>query len=136
MRSRNGNRSFVFSALALIAILPPLNADDYYIGYRLSAHNAYIINESLWVSKAMQPCPLPKNISLTLLKNHVNESLESILKREQITFLEFAATEELRIKSNEAYSTHRIQNLNTLIIPTRCYAVEFNDDSVTITPTH
>ena len=136
MRSRNGNRSFVFSSLALIAILSSLNADDYYIGYRLSAHNAYIVHESLWVSKAMQPCPHTKNISLTLVKNHPNESLESLLKRQQIPFLEFAAAEELRIKSNDTHTSYRTQTLNTLTIPTRCYAVEFNDDSVTITPTH
>jgi hypothetical protein len=84
----------------------------------------------------MRPCSSPKTLTLTLVKQHSDESLESILKREQIPFLEFAAAQELRIKSNDTHTPHRIQTLNTLSIPTRCYAVEFNDDSVTITPTH
>ncbi|MDP3292915.1 MAG: hypothetical protein Q8M43_12880 [Sulfuricurvum sp.] len=58
-----------------------------------------------------------------------------MLKREQTQFLEFAATSELRVKSNDTFSASQSQTLNSLTIPTRCYAVEFNDESVTITAT-
>lgn len=134
MRSRNGNRPFLFTYLAITATFA-FGADNYYIGYRLTAKNTQAINETLSVSKAMQPCQ-PFNQSSTItLKRTNNESLQTLLKREQTSFLEFAASNELRIKSNDNFTLTNPQTLSSLTLPTRCYAVEFNDESVTITAT-
>ncbi|HLD23290.1 MAG TPA: hypothetical protein VJA83_05055 [Sulfuricurvum sp.] len=134
MRSRNGNFPFLFTSLALISTLS-CGADNYYIGYRLTAKNTQAINETLTVSKAMQPCLTYPHSSLIVFKRNCDETLETLLKREQTRFLEFAATGELRIKSNDTFGTSHLQTLNSLTLPSRCYAVEFNDESVTITST-
>ncbi|HEX5329480.1 hypothetical protein [Sulfuricurvum sp.] len=134
MRSRNGNRPFVFTNLALIATLS-FGADNYYIGYRFAAKNTQAINETLWVSKAMKPCGKLTDSPLLLLQRSPNERLESLLEREQSKFVEFAAAQELRIKSNDTFSPSQSQTLNSLTLPTRCYAVEFNNESVTIAAT-
>ena len=135
MRSRNGNRPFIFTYLTVITTLS-LGADNYYyIGYRLTSKNTQPINETLTVSKAMQPCTLFHPSSAITLERKTNENLQTLLQREQNLFLEFAATNELRIKSNDTFTLTNTQTLNSLTLPTRCYAVEFNDESVTITAT-
>jgi len=134
VRSRNGNFSFLFTSLTLITTLC-IGADNYYIGYRVTAKNTQAINETLWVSKAMQPCMSHQNGPLIVFKRTLNETLDSVLKREQTPFLEFASTGEFRVKSNDTFGSSHIQTLNSLTLPSRCYAVEFNDESVTITAT-
>lgn len=134
MRSRNGNFPFLLTSLALSCTIA-FGADNYYIGYRLTAKNTQAIYETLTVSKAMRPCHSENFSSVIILKRFPLESLESILKREQTAFLEFAASDELRVKSNDSVTSAQIQTLNSLTLPTKCYAVEFNDESVTITAT-
>ncbi len=134
MRSRNGNRSFLFTFLA-ISTTVSFGADHYYIGYRLTSKNTQPIYETLSVSKAMQPChPFTPSDSITLNRLDL-ENLQTTLRREQTAFLEFAASHELHIKSNDTFRTINPQTLNSLTLPTYCYAVEFNDESVTITAT-
>ncbi len=130
MRSRNGNRPFVFTSLALITTLCA-GADHYYIGYRLTTKNAQPIEEHFTLSKAMQPCSKYTNFPLTLPRLY-DEPLETLLTREQTRFIEYATEHEIRLKSNESFSSANIKSLQTLTLPTRCYAVEFNDHSVTI----
>lgn len=134
MRSRNGNFPFLFSGFTLIFTLA-IKADDYYIGYRLTAKNTQAINETLSVSKAMQPCGSLDNSALLVLKHTPDETLETVLKREETTFLEFASYQELHLKSNDRFSASTVHSLNSLTLPTKCYAVEFNNESVTITAT-
>ncbi len=135
MRSRNGNFPFLFSGFTLICALA-IQADDYYIGYRLTAKNTQAINETLSVSKAMKPCGSFFNDSPKLiLKRSPDERLESILEREENSFLEFAASGELHIKSNDTFGAFQAKTLNSLTLPTKCYAVEFNNESVTIAAT-
>lgn len=134
MRSRNGNHSFLFTSLTLITTLQ-LYADNYYIGYRLTAKNTQAINETLSISKAMKPCGPLDNSAILVLKHKPDEKLENTLKQEENAFLEFAAYQELRIKSNDVLISSHAQTLNSLTLPTKCYAVEFNNESVTITAT-
>lgn len=134
MRSRNGNCPFVFSSLALITTLC-FGADNYYIGYRFTAKNSQAINETLSISKAMKPCTPFNNSHLLILKRYQDEKLETLLEREQSAFVEFAASQELRVKSNDSFGLAQNQTLDSLTLPTRCYAVEFNNESVTISPT-
>ena len=134
MRSRNGNCPFVFTNLALIATLCA-GADNYYIGYRFAAKNTQAINETLWVSKAMKPCNRETELPILILHRKAEEKLETTLQREQSAFVEFAAAQELRIKSSDTLNQSQLQTLNALTLPTRCYAVEFNNESVTIAAT-
>jgi hypothetical protein len=134
VRSRNGNSPFIFTHLALIATLS-FGADHYYIGYRFTAKNTQAINEKLSVSKAMQPCSKQTELPVLVLKRHPNEPFESVLGREENQFLDFASAQELRIKSNESFTPQHMEIQNSLTLPTRCYAVEFNNESVTITAT-
>jgi len=80
----------------------------------------------------MLPCPHYPKISL-ILEREENESIESLLKRERTLFLEYASTQPIQLKSNETFSTNDMKSLQTLTLPTQCYAVEFNDRLVTIT---
>ncbi len=134
MRSRNGNCPFIFSSLALITTLCT-GADNYYIGYRFTAKNSQAINETLSISKAMKPCDPSNDSPVLILKRIPNETLETLLEREQSAFVEFAASQELRIKNNDTSTKYQDQSLNSLTLPTRCYAVEFNNESVTIAAT-
>ncbi|MDD2949995.1 MAG: hypothetical protein PHU29_04340 [Sulfuricurvum sp.] len=86
MRSRNGNRPFVFTSLTLISILS-YGAENYYIGYRLTTKNAQPIEETFSLSKAMQPCPKNHGSALSL-QRHDDESLEMVLNRDRTLFLE------------------------------------------------
>lgn len=133
MRSRDGNRPFVFTACTLI-LTGYLIADDFYIGYRLTSKDIQPYNETLLVSKAMQPCDLANNPFQITLERNKDESLNQILLREQSAFLDFASFQALHVKSND-HLTSSIHTLTSLTVPIRCYAVEFNDDSVTITST-
>lgn len=134
MRSRNGNRPFLLSSLTLISSLT-LWGEDYYIGYRFAAKDTLAFHETLSVAKAMRPCTSLKNPPTLTLKRLPNESLEKLLSREPSEFLAFASDNEVRIKSNQASHSAALFTLDSLTYPTRCYAVEFNDEFVTITPT-
>jgi hypothetical protein len=83
----------------------------------------------------MQPCISHQNGPLIIFKRAFDETLESVLNREQTQFLEFASTGEFRVKSNDTFGSTHAHTLNSLTLPSRCYAVEFNDESVTITAT-
>jgi hypothetical protein len=135
VRSRNGNLPFLLTSLTLVTTLFG-GSDDYYIGYRLTAKNTQAINETLTVSKAMRPCNAHPNGPKIIFNRTLDEPLEKVLKREQTPFLEFAASNELHIKSNETFGSSYTQTLNSLTLLVRCYAVEFNDELVTITATN
>lgn len=134
MRSRNGNRPIVYAICALTAAIS-LKADDYLIGYRLTTLNAQSIQESLDISKAMMPCPLERAAPLTLNRNP-DESIDALLNRERTLFVEYAAVQAMRLKSNETINDTHVKSSQTLTLPTKCYAVEFNDRLVTISLLH
>jgi hypothetical protein len=131
VRSRNGNRPFIYAICAITATISLL-ADDYLIGYRLTTRNAQSVQESLAVSKAMMPCAQHQSDSLTLTREY-NEPLSAVLNHNKTLFLEYASAQEMRLKSNDTLLGTDIKTLQTLTLPTRCYAVEFNNRSVTIT---
>jgi hypothetical protein len=135
VRSRNGNRPLLFTSFILSSALC-FGTESYYIGYRFTVKNTQAYNETLSVSKAMQPCQVTTApLQRIVLQRIGNESFESLLNREKSLFIEFALPMEIRIKSNDTLHTHSLQSLNSLTLPTKCYAVEFNDEFVTITAT-
>lgn len=79
----------------------------------------------------MIPCPGKQDRPLTLIREN-NESLDTLLVRDLTLFLEYSAMQEMRLKSNETLINTHIKTLQTLTVPTQCYAVEFNDRFVTI----
>lgn len=87
------------------------------------------MREELTLSKAMKPCSDTIKSSL-ILTRAPRESLEALLERQRSEFLEYAAA--FRLKSNQHLQNSQITSLQTLTLPTKCYAVEFNDDFVTI----
>ncbi len=134
VRSRNGNFPLLLTSVGLTFSLS-LSAEDYYIGYRFSTQNVIPVHETLLVSKAMRPCSISDASALTLTKNRHDEPLRSLLQRNLSAWIEFTASHPLRIKNNEAWHDSHPRLHTSLVIPTRCYAVEFNNESVTITPT-
>lgn len=80
----------------------------------------------------MQPCMghSGDSLELDLLPG---EPLGAALGRGKERFIDFASSNELRIASTEHIVSGHIRSRQILTVPTRCYAVEFNDASVTIT---
>jgi len=130
VRSRNGNRPVLYTGIALISTLC-FGADHYYVGYRLTTQNSLPVHETFDISKAMRPCDGSLSRELVLLRR-TQEPLKEVLERGKSTFVEYALSETGRIKSDTRSSQAQIRTQETLTLPTRCYAVEFNDESVTI----
>jgi len=133
LRSRNGNRPFLLTGIALIFSLS-WGSEHYYIGYRLATKDIKPFSETFSVSKAMVPCSLHTTGSINLLR-HPDEPLVNVLEREKNIFLEYAANTSAYIQSNTALHNAHTQTQEIFTLPTQCYAVEFNDDSVTISLT-
>jgi hypothetical protein len=81
----------------------------------------------------MQPCPGSERFEL-MLERFPDESLEQVLKRGKSLFLDYALSDTARVKSDAVFSGSVPRTYDTLTLPTQCYAVEFNDRFVTISP--
>jgi len=79
----------------------------------------------------MMPCPQKHRSPLTLKRDN-NESIETLLIRDRTAFIEYASSQVMQLKSDQTIVGTNIKSLQILTLPTRCYAVEFNDDFVTI----
>jgi hypothetical protein len=130
VRSRTRNGYFLLAACQLISTLM-LNADDYLIGYRASSHNSRLTHENLSISKSMTPCTGNHHKSLTLPRNP-NDSLKSTLTTHEEEFFDFVTQQTLHLKSNQNIQIQKHTSIDTLTVPTQCYAVDFNEDFVTI----
>jgi len=106
--------------------------DDFLIGYRVITKNSAVQTEKLSVSKSMTPCTGMKKNSLTLPRQ-LNELLETTLKNNEEEFFTFVTHQTLHVQSHQAISIQAHNSTETLTLPTHCYAVEFNDDTATIT---
>jgi hypothetical protein len=106
--------------------------DDFLIGYRITVKNSQATHENLSISKSMTPCNGTKKNSLVLLRNP-HESLETTLHQNEEEFFSFVTTQTLHLQSHQNIETQKHSSTETLTLPTHCYAVEFNDDTATIT---
>lgn len=79
----------------------------------------------------MRPCGVSSLQELSL-ERRADEPLGAVLERSKSVFLEYALAEEGRIKSDTRMSQTQLRTTETLTLPIGCYAVEFNDESVTI----
>ena len=133
MRSRDGNRPYLFAIYALI-ITTTLSASSYYISYKSLIRNGSLISDELLISKAMRPCRgrgiyKPYYLILTDKKAFV-----SALKEEQDAFLEYLSHVALHVKSHsqQSYTTQN-DEIELTFKPT-CFKVDFNDGLAKITP--
>lgn len=131
MRSRTRNGYVLLTACQIISTLI-LSADDYLIGYRASSLNSRLVHENLSISKSMTPCTGNHQKSLTLPRDS-NDSLKSTLTAHEEEFLDFLTQQPLHLKSNQHVLQDKHNSTETLTSPTQCYAVDFNDDFVTLT---
>jgi len=131
MRSRTRNRPLLLAAFQLISACA-LIGDDFLIGYRVTTKNSAVQAEKLSVSKSMTPCAGAKKATL-ILPRQSNELLETTLKNNEEEFFIFVTQQTLHLKSHQDIGLQAHNSTETLTLPTHCYAVEFNDDTATIT---
>jgi hypothetical protein len=130
MRSGTRNRSFLLTVFTVITA-SALLGDEYLIGYRLTTHNSALISDRINVSKSMTPCLGEKKETL-FLPRQSNQTLQSLLNNNEDEFLEFASQQSINLESRQNISNHAHNSTDSMTLPTRCYVVDFNDDSVTI----
>lgn len=130
MRSGTRNRPFLLTVYALISA-SALMGDEYLIGYRLTTQNSILISDRLSVSKSMTPCLGTKQESLSLPRQP-SQTLPSLLNTHEDEFMEFATQQTIKVQSHQNISNQRQESSDSMTLPTRCYVVDFNDDSVTI----
>ncbi len=80
----------------------------------------------------MTPCNGIKTVSFTLPRK-LNELLETTLQENEEEFFTFATRQTFHLQSHQNIETKNQFSTETLTLPTQCYAVDFNDDFVTIT---
>lgn len=131
MRSPTRSCPLLFTTLQII-FSSWLIGDDYLIGYRLTTNNATLQNETLSISKAMVPCK-GNSASFIRLQRTSDESLKTTIQNHEEEFLRFAMQQPLQLKSNSLISPYFQNSHDTLTLPVKCYAVEFNEDFATIT---
>ncbi|MGZ5209242.1 MAG: hypothetical protein ACXWB0_09520 [Sulfuricurvum sp.] len=131
MRSRTRNRHLLLTILILLGA-SALHGENYLIGYRLVTQNSQIFHEQLSVSKSMSPCMGGKLSSITVAREH-NDTLKTTLLQNEEEFLTLATQQALHLQSHQNISSQQHSSSETLTLPTQCYAVEFNEETATIT---
>lgn len=135
MRSRDGDHSILRTICAIIIFssLSSLYAGEYLISYRYVVKNAILYNEHLDISPAMQKCSGEEQDSI-ILDPHDSEDLTSVIEENKEEFVDYLHKLGLQVKHHE--KTKNFQNTSTtvLTLKTTCFKVDFNDNSVKITP--
>ncbi|MEN4053998.1 MULTISPECIES: hypothetical protein [Sulfurimonas] len=136
MRSRDGDYSFTRSISSIIFLLlysSAIFADEYIISYRYSVKNATLYNETLYISKAMKKCT-GKPYDTLILDPQKSENLKEILLANQDEFIEFLYKIGLSVKHREETLNGVNDSSTILTLPSKCFKVDFNDNSVKIAP--
>ncbi len=131
MRNRTRNRPLLLAAFQIISTCT-LIGDDFLIGYRVTTKNSTVQTEKLSVSKSMTPCIGVKKNTL-ILPRQLNDLLETTLKNNEEDFFTFATQQTFHVQSHQIIEEQSHNSTETLTLPIHCYAVEFNDDTATIT---
>ena len=134
MRSGDGNRSFLLSVCTLILLLSSaLLADEYLISYRYVVKDAILFNEQLLISPAMQQCN-GKPYKKLILDNADDATLKEILQKNNEKFIAYLHSLGLQVQHREVTTNMQNSSTTVMTLPTTCFKVDFNDNSVTITP--
>lgn len=105
--------------------------DEYLIGYRLTTQNSMLVSDRINVSKSMTPCLGIKQESLFLPRQPF-QTLQALLNSHEDEFIEFATQQTVKLQSHQKVSNNEHTSSDSITLPTQCYIVDFNDDSVTI----
>lgn len=132
MRSRNGNRTFTLAVCAL-STLTSLCADEYIISYRAATQDALLLNETLNVSRAMQPCSGTAGTPLTL-ENSADNDLKKILINEKELLFDYLQSLPIHVVHHGTNAHSQNHSVTVLRLPPQCFTVDFNDDFVKIAP--
>lgn len=124
MRSRNGNRSLLFTVCSLVLFTPLLQADIYRIGYQAVVENAILVDETLNISRAMTPCFGKVQSYLKLDSSHTH-NIHALLKEHNETFYEYLLHHALHVRHREQLINQQSHSLTTLTFPTQCFKVTF-----------
>lgn len=130
MRSGTRNRSFLLTVFTVITT-SALLGDEYLIGYRLATHNSALVSDRITVSKSMTHCLGEKKESLYLPRQST-QTLQLLLNTHEDEFLKFASQQSINLESRQNISNHGQNSTDSMTLQTRCYVVDFNDDSVII----
>lgn len=130
MRSGTRNRTFLLTVFTLIST-SALLGDEYLIGYRLTTQNSTLVSDRISVSKSMTPCLGSKQESL-FLPRQPSQKLQALLNTHEDEFIEFATQQTIKLQSHQNITNHEHTSRDSMTLPTQCYIVDFNDDSVTI----
>ncbi len=130
MRSGTRNRTFLLTVFTLIST-SALLGDEYLIGYRLTTKNSTLISDRISVSKSMTPCLGTKQESL-FLPRQPSQRLQSLLNNHEDEFIQYATQQTIKLQSHQNITNHAHTSSDSMTLPTQCYIVDFNDDSVII----
>jgi hypothetical protein len=136
MRSRDGNHSFTLSISTIIFSLlyaSALFADEYIISYRYTVKDAILYNETLDISKAMQKCS-GKPYNSIIFNTTKSQNLKDILRANEEKFLNFLSKLGLDIRYYDTTSDSINRSTTVVILPSKCFKVDFNENFVKIAP--
>lgn len=135
MRSRDGDDSILRTICAVIIIFCSLalNANEYLISYRYVVKDAILYNEHLDISPAMQKCKGQVQDSLILDPKN-SDNLQTIIDDNNEEFIEFLHKLGLQVKHHEKTTNYQNSSTTVLTLKTTCFKVDFNDNSVKISP--
>ncbi|WP_428739476.1 hypothetical protein [Sulfurimonas sp.] len=135
MRSRDGDHSILRTICAIIIFssLSSLYAGEYLISYRYVVKNAILYNEHLDISPAMQKCSGTPQESI-FLDPHDSENLKTIIDENKEEFVAYLHQLGLQVKHREKTKNFQNSSTTVLTLKTTCFKVDFNDNSVKITP--
>jgi len=74
-----------------------------------------------------------KKLSYITVPRERDDSLKTTLLQHEEEFLHLATQQSLHLQSRQNINSQEHSSSETLTLPTQCYAVEFNDDTATIT---
>jgi len=136
MRSRDGNHSFTLSIPTIIFSLlytSALFADEYIISYRYTVKDAILYNETLDISKAMQKCS-GKPYNPIIFETTKSQNLKDILRINEEKFLNFLSKLGLNIEYYDKTSNSKNSSTTVVMLPSKCFKVDFNENFVKIAP--
>lgn len=81
----------------------------------------------------MRPCSEERLTDSLTLPRAIHEDLKQVLVTQQERFIPYAMRHEAHIQSEGNFHLNGTQISETMTLLTGCYAVEFNDEFVTIT---
>ena len=133
MRSRDGNKTFLFSVYSIIFFYSlALDASEYLISYRYLVKDAILYNETLRVSHTMQKCKgVPIN-TLTL-ESSKSKNLKKIIVQNSEKFIDFIQKLGLNVQHYENNINFQNTSTTILTLKTTCFKVDFNDNFAKIT---